>query len=232
MDPLESVVLFLGFTLALAAVGAALFVWLRNAQVHRQSSLDNEVRRLGFERTEWDDTIRETVESLDIGSASDTGQGAIYHFQRSDANFFLIEGSLMSSSKPSEYQFSMLVTSPALGLPRMATIPKLQFEGLIGRLIDELIERIPMGALQAVELNASEPFRLFALSPIQARAFFDGWRIAQLTELSEGFVSCGGDAFVCNLVTKKPDQLRQTTLSGRINRVYEFAQTLLAGFVQ
>ena len=230
MDSVESVVLILGLTLALATVGAALFVWLRKAQVHRQSSLDNEVRRLGFERIDWDDTLQETVESLDFGPESDPGQGAIFHFQRGGANFFLIEGSLMSSSKSSGYLFSMLVTSPALGLPRMATIPKLHFEGLIGRLLDEILERIPMGAMQPVDLPESEPFRLFALSPMQARAFFDSWRIAQLNELSEGFVSCGGNAFICSLIAIQPDQKKQNSFSGSLNRLYTFAQGLLAGF--
>lgn len=235
MDSLVSdtfpALLLIGILVCLAVVFAAFMVFSRKKQVQHQSNFENNSRRLGFKRIEWNDVLREKYESLDISPESGLAQGSIFQLQRSDADFYLIEGSLMSSARVAGYQNSMLVISSTLGLPRMATIPRLHFEGLIGRLFDEFMEHTPMGAMQPVELGESEQFHLFALNPMQAKAFFDGWRMAQLSELSEGFVSCDGDAFICALMPVRSNMFQHSTSSGGINRLYDFAQQLLAGFV-
>jgi hypothetical protein len=169
------------------------------------------------------------INELDLSHDSKVYQPAIYHTRRGEADYFLIEGSLMSGANTSGLQFSMLVTSPVLGLPRMVLMPKLQFSGLMGRLFDEVIERIPLGSLQRMELEQSEEFHLFSNSPLQATAFFDKWRLARLDALSHVFVSCDGDSFLCSIVELDPDRLKHTSTSAGLNRLFEAAQRIFSG---
>jgi hypothetical protein len=229
---LQSPLLLLAVILVLSALGIVLLSWLRNRQADSRADLANQVTRLGFQPAAFDPQLLQTLKSLSLGTNWSPPQGNLYHSRRGETNYYLLTGSLMSASNIAGYQFSMLVTSSTLGLPRMAMMPQLQMSGLFGRFADEVLEHIPMGSLQPVELEDARSFRLFAESPMQARAYFDGWRLAQLNELSRVFVSCNGNAFLCSLLETNPQKYKNLTASNGINRLFDVAQGLHAGFTQ
>lgn len=229
---LQSPLLLLAAILVVSALGIVLLSWLRNRQGDTRANLASQVSRLGFQPVAYDPQLVQTLKSLSLGTNWSPPQGDLYHSRRGETHYYLLTGSLMSATNMAGYQFSMLVTSPTLGLPRMAMMPQLQMSGLLGRFADELLERIPLGSLQPIELEDARSFRLFAESPMQARAYFDGWRLAQLNELSRAFVSCNGNAFLCSLLEIDPQKYKSITASAGINRLFDVAQGLNAGFAR
>lgn len=228
--PIQTNILILAAILVVAAVSLVLLFLFGSRRGAHRSALAHQLLGLGFQPIEYDSQIERTLKSLSLGTDGPSLQGTLYHADRREAHFYLLPGSMMSASNLPAYQNSMLVTSPELGLPRMVTLPHMKTIGLLGRFVDEILDRIPMGSLQLVELQSGEAFRLFAESPMQALAFFDSWRLAQLGELSRAYVSCRGDAFICSLIETDLQRSRTLTASAGLHQLFAIAQGLYAGF--